>query len=130
MRARRYYSGSRARSPLANRPGRSTLAPARRNRSIARFLLDIPREGGIFTFCQSIYSIKDSPPWSSSPDLDTSLTSKEEGFYSLRLAFTKPGNQTVMAEFVIQEDSGREYPVSVPVRYEGRPPAGKPEGAN
>jgi hypothetical protein len=43
----------------------------------------------------------------------------QNGVYSLRLRFTKPGDQRAVAEFIIQDEDGTEYGLAVPVRYHG-----------
>jgi hypothetical protein len=42
-------------------------------------------------------------------------------YYSLRLRFSKPGDQEAVAEFMIRDEDGAEYSIAVPVRYHGLP---------
>ncbi len=39
--------------------------------------------------------------------------------YSFEMRFTKPGDQQAIAEFVIQEEDGTEYPITISIRYQG-----------
>jgi hypothetical protein len=60
---------------------------------------------------------------SRSDDLQVRRTSEESNAwaYSLRLRFTKVGDQQVTADFLVEDEDAVEYVVTVPVRYHGLP---------